>query len=355
MAELELRHVTVVRGGDAILSDVSLVVDDGALVGVIGRSGSGKSTLLRIVAGLDRVSSGSVLLDGIDVTRDAPRLRDVSMVFQDPALVPRWDVRRNVAFPLVVRHQPRDEVQQRVDAEVRAMHIESLLQRPARELSSGELQLVQIARAMVRVPRVLLLDEPLARLDPMQRNRTRNDLVVLQSGYGVTTLFTTNDPIEAMSMSDRLVVLEDGVITQAAAPLEVYGDPATLAAARLTGELNELDVRVEPDQGGAWLVHAGFRYRVWRPALAAHAGRTLVMAVRPTWVEPVTDGSVEAHIRRVVHTGATVHVMCVVAGHDVTVSVPAHVGAEEYSPGDRVGLRFDQYLLFDSVTGRRLV
>lgn len=243
MASVTLRSVRVVladRRGDRsteALAGIDLEVDDGELLAVVGTSGSGKTTLLRVIAGLDPVASGAVLMDGRDVTDDDPGSRDVAMVFQFPHLLPHRNVGRNVAFPLEVRRQTVDEIRARVGAEARALHIEALLERSPDELAAGEAQLVQIARALVRVPRVLLLDEPLARLDAHVRERMRRELRMLQQGYGVTTVLTTNDPVEAMAMSDRLAVLDAGRVVQVGAPLDVYRSPVSLLVARLTGPL----------------------------------------------------------------------------------------------------------------------
>jgi len=230
-----------------VLDDVSLAVDDGELMGVIGASGSGKTTLLRAIAGLTRLTSGTVRIGGVDVTKVEPSSRDVSMMFQKPALLPHRDVLGNVAFPLEVHHELAAEIASRVTAETRALHIESLLARNPGQLSSGERQLVQMARAMVRTPSVMLLDEPLARLDAAMTQQLRLDLHALQQGYGVTTLLATSDPVEAMTMPDRIVVLEGGRIAQVDTPINVYERPVTLVAAACTGDMSMLDVRIEDD------------------------------------------------------------------------------------------------------------
>ncbi len=165
MAAIDLDHVSVRSGRTARLDDVSMTIDDGALVAVVGGSGSGKTSLLRAVAGLDLIERGLLRFDGRDVTRMTPGDRDVSMVFQSPALLGHLSARRNVSFPLDVRQVASEEIRQRVDAEVRALRIEGLMGRHPSTLSVGEQQMVQIARALVRVPAVLLLDEPFASLD----------------------------------------------------------------------------------------------------------------------------------------------------------------------------------------------
>lgn len=292
MAAVSLRGVTVRFGDVTALDRVHLGVGDGELVTVIGSSGAGKTTLLRVVAGLDRVESGSVWFDADDMTGLPPARRDVAMVFQHPHLLPNRNVRRNVAFPLELRRLDVAEIRERVRAEARALHIETLLERSPDQLSAGEAQLVQIARAMVRVPNVLLLDEPLARLDMQLRERMRRELRLLQQGYGVTVLMTTNDPVEALSMGDRLVVLDRGTVVQTGVPIDVYHDPRSLIAAQLTGALEVSTVAVEADSAGAWTVGPVGQERAWTPALRDLAGRRVVQGVRldgeRLWFDPDT-------------------------------------------------------------------
>nr|MDJ0790989.1 ABC transporter ATP-binding protein [Acidimicrobiia bacterium] len=180
-------------------------------------------------------SEGDVLFGGVPVTDFASHERDVSMVFQDNALIPFKSVRKNVSFPLELHHVKADEIEDRVNAESRAMAIERFLSRMPAQLAAGHQQLVQAARALVRRPRVLLLDEPLARVDPVQRSHMRGELKLLQRGYGVTTLYATNDPVEAMTLGDRIAVLDRGRIRQIGPPQEVYADPADRFVAEFVG------------------------------------------------------------------------------------------------------------------------
>jgi ABC-type sugar transport system ATPase subunit len=347
MAELELHAVTVRRGGSTLLDGIDLSVADGERVGVVGPSGAGKTTLLRVVAGLELPDAGSIVLGGHDVTRLAPAVRDVAMVFQQPVLIPRRNVRRNVGFPLEVRGRPREEIRARVDAETRALHIEDLAQRSARELSAGEAQLVQIARAMVRVPKVLLLDEPLARLDAAVRQRLRRELRELQQGYGTTTVLTTNDPVEAMTMPDRLVVLERGRIVQHGVPREVYDRPVDLSAAASTGDISTMGVAVVAAAQGYWLEHRRFRLRAWRPSLAGLVGTRVVLGVRPSAVVADDAGPVPATVLFAPPLTGTAS--CSVGDDVVLATVPGHP-----APGTDVRLRIDDYTLFDALTGQRL-
>lgn len=354
MATVDLEHVTVRHGAVTVLDDVSVHVADGELLGVIGASGSGKTTLLRAVAGLVEVAAGAVRIGGDDVTAAPTAARGVSMVFQQAALIPHRDVRGNVAFPLELRHDREPEIDTRVTAETRALHIEALLARSPRELSTGEAQLVQVARALVRTPRLLLLDEPLAGLDSLFSSRLRLELRSLQQGYGVTTLLATNDPLEAMTMPDRLVVMEDGRIVQTGTPLDVYERPATLTAASATGALSAIPVTVASESDISWLVHPSFRLRSPHGALAVRDGARVVLAFRPTAARLAADGAVHGVISEVGIVRGTVTVALDGSDgadpHEVVVAAPGPPRRR----GERVALHLRDVLLFDAATGAAL-
>jgi ABC-type sugar transport system ATPase subunit len=348
MASVDVEQVSVVKGGTLILDRIDLAVADGELMGIVGASGSGKTTMLRVIAGLED-ATGSVRIGGIP--QEGERRRDVAMVFQDSVLFPNRDVEGNVAFPLEVRRVAPDEIRQRVLAEGRALHIEDLMARNPRELSAGHQQLVQIARALVRAPAVFLMDEPLARLDAKLRIHMRSELKIMQRGYGVTTLYVTNDPVEAMSVADRIAVFDHGAIVQVAPPELLYHEPANLQVAKLLGELAVLDMDVEPASDGSWLTHAAFRIRAWAPALRAYAGRRVQIGTRPEYLEVADTPDARVRVRLVEHLGAS-HL---VRGDLGKQSVALRMRQPWVRPGDVVGVRFSRYMVFDPQTGRRLL
>ncbi|NND74048.1 MAG: ABC transporter ATP-binding protein [Ilumatobacter sp.] len=350
MASVRFEHASIDVGGTRVLTDVSLDVADGDFLGVIGPSGSGKSTLLRAVAGFADVVVGRLTIDGEDMAGVRVARRDVGMVLQQPVLFPHRSVERNVAFPLELRHQAREEIRRRVGAEVRAMHVEHLLGRRPSSLSRGEAQLVQIARTMVRTPRVLLLDEPLANLDDALRRRVRAELRMLQEGYAVTTLVATNDPEDAMHLPQRLAVLHDGRVVQVGSAAEVSRAPATLDAAVATGECSLLPVTVVADRDGFWLERVGrggsFRHRVWAPALKPWAGTEVTLMIRPDDVIVSATGSIDARaVRRVPGQPSTL--ICEVAGRNVGL----HDHDADVQPGDPLRLRLDHAVVFDPAAG----
>jgi ABC-type sugar transport system ATPase subunit len=356
MAAVDLDHVTVRSGTTIRLSEVTMSIGNGAVVAVVGGSGSGKTSLLRAVAGLDPIDRGSVRFDGRDVTHWAPGEREVGMVFQSPALIGHLSVRRNVSFPLDIRRLAVEEIRQRVDAEVRALHIEELMGRDPSTLSVGEQQMVQIARALVRVPQVLLLDEPFASLDDLLRRRMRAEVAMLQAGYGVTTLVATNDCADVEALAGVVAVLDDGRLVQVAETAAVRRFPASMWAAVATGPLSLIEMTVIAEQRGFWLQRedpAGgelVRLRSWAGALAGYVGQRVTVGIRPEDVEVSDTGSIPAIVERTAQFGAG-GITCAVAGASVTVTAPS---GQRPAIGSAVRLRLHHHVVFDRLDDRTI-
>jgi len=249
------------------LRDVHLSIADGERVVLVGPSGSGKSTLLRIIAGLEIPTAGSVSIDGRDVTSIPPERRDLAMVFQSYALYPHKSVRDNLAFGLRVRRVPPAETARRVDAVARSLGLEQLLDRRPAQLSGGQRQRVALGRAIVREPRAFLFDEPLSNLDPQLRGAARAELVELHRRLGATMVYVTHDQEEAMTLGQRIAVLNNGRIEQLAAPSELYSRPATVFVAGFVGSpsMNLLDVEHLASLGVTAQVPAAARSAGFRP------------------------------------------------------------------------------------------
>jgi multiple sugar transport system ATP-binding protein len=236
------------RYGDVVaLSDFTLDVDDGELVAVLGPSGCGKSTLLRLTAGLERLSGGSISLDGRRIDAVPPQQRDVAMVFQSYALYPHMTVRGNIEFPLEMRKVAANERRRSVEAVAELLEIGEILERRPAQLSGGQRQRVALARALVRRPSLFLLDEPLSNLDMRLRLSVRQYIRQIQRRLGVTTLYVTHDQTEAMTLGDRIVVIKDGGIHQVETPEEIYHRPANTFVAGFVGSppMNLLPARYE--------------------------------------------------------------------------------------------------------------
>jgi ABC-type sugar transport system ATPase subunit len=281
-------------GATTALHPTDLAIEDGEFVVLVGPSGCGKSTLLRMIAGLEEPSEGRVTIGGRDVTRAAPADRGVAMVFQSYALYPQMTVAENIAFPLKVAGAPRAEIAERV-AEVAAMlDLSALLDRRPRALSGGQRQRVSIARAVVRRPRVLLLDEPLSNLDTALRVRMRHEFARLHQQLGATMIYVTHDQLEAMTLADRIVVMSEGRVEQVGAPLDVYRAPASLAVAAAIGSpgMNLLPATIiTADPAGAVVRLAdGAEVRTAARVSAAAVGSAVTLGVRPEHLSPADDG-----------------------------------------------------------------
>jgi len=217
------------------LREVSFSIEPKEFFVLVGPSGSGKSTLLRMVAGLEEVTEGRVLFDGEVMNNVPPRLRDVGMVFQNYALYPHLTVAQNLGFPLSIRKESKQQIATRVGEIAELLNISELLERKPRQLSGGQRQRVAVGRAIIRKPRVFLFDEPLSNLDAQLRVHMRTELRQLQRALGITTIYVTHDQVEAMTMADRMAILNAGTLHQIATPQEVYRTPATVFVARFCG------------------------------------------------------------------------------------------------------------------------
>ena len=235
MASLELNHISKSYGDTLVLDGVSLSVDAREFIAFLGPSGSGKSTLLRIIAGLETADSGEVWLDGRRIDGLAPGARDVAMVFQHYALYPHMTVRENMAFGLKNARVPRAEIAERIEQAARVLEIGEQLDKKPGQMSGGQRQRVAVGRAIVKNPKLFLLDEPLSNLDAALRGRTRVELAQLRERVDAALIMVTHDQAEAMTLADRMVVMNDRRIQQVGAPMDVYARPATSFVARFVG------------------------------------------------------------------------------------------------------------------------
>ncbi|MEO5805439.1 ABC transporter ATP-binding protein, partial [Devosia sp.] len=222
MPHVEIRNVTKRFGTFEAIKHLDLSVEQGEFCALLGPSGCGKSTLLRMIAGLEAVTEGKILIGGVDVTDTHPAKRRIAMVFQSYALYPHLTVRQNIAFSLSVAHAPKAEAAKRVDDVARMLQLDHLLDRKPAQLSGGQRQRVAIGRSLVRDPEVFLFDEPLSNLDAMLRVQIRLELATLHQTLKTTMIYVTHDQVEAMTLADKIVVMENGSISQIGTPLELY-------------------------------------------------------------------------------------------------------------------------------------
>ncbi len=251
MVEVRLEKVTKRFGRVTALHEVSLVFEDGEFTALLGPSGSGKTTLLYIIAGIYKPTSGRIYFGSRDVTNLPPNKRNIGLVFQNYALYPHMTVFDNIAFPLKLRKLPREKIEEKVREVAKLLHIEELLDRYPSQLSGGQQQRVAMARALVKEPDVLLLDEPLSNLDALLRVKIRAELKRLQKDLGITTIYVTHDQAEALAMADTIVVIDKGVVQQVGTPDEVYNNPRNLFVASFIGSppANLLHAKVVRENG----------------------------------------------------------------------------------------------------------
>lgn len=334
MATITLRDVRKSYGKTEVIHGVDLEVADGELIVIVGPSGCGKSTLLRMVAGLETITSGEISIGGRVVNELEPRERDIAMVFQNYALYPHMSVRANLAYGLKIAKTPKDEITRRVAKAAEMLQLSDYLDRKPRQLSGGQRQRVAMGRAIVREPAAFLFDEPLSNLDAKLRVQMRMEIRKLQRELGITSLYVTHDQVEAMTLADRVVVMNAGIAEQVGPPLEIYHNPASVFVAGFIGSppMNFLD-----------------------PSLVGGApSGTATLGIRPehvTLANP-SEGHLSGHVT-----------FCEALGADTLIHVVPPTGTpvivrtdgEVIEPGLEVGLAFDrEKLLSFNSQGRRV-
>lgn len=293
MARLVLEEITRSFGDFVATDHISLDIEDGDFLVLLGPSGCGKTTLLRMIAGLLEPTSGSISIDGEDVTALPARKRDLAMVFQSYALYPHLSVEKNLAFPLKIRKTPKSEITARVRAAAEAVEIAHLLDRKPKELSGGQRQRVAVARALVREPKAFLMDEPLSNLDAKLRTATRRELAELHRKLGATFIYVTHDQVEAMTMATKIALLNNGRVEQFGTPAELYDTPSSVFAAGFLGSpaMNLLDATLTTTDNNISVFAPGLEAVLWHGSTDE---RECVIGVRPEHLMVHESGVPEA-------------------------------------------------------------
>ena len=309
MTQVELKDVKKSFGQTHVIKDVNLEIDKGEFVVFVGPSGCGKSTLLRLIAGLEKLSSGEIVIAGRPVMDLPPSERGIAMVFQSYALYPHMTVFHNMAFSPSIQGLPRAEIQERVEAAAKILQMEHLLDRRPAALSGGQRQRVAIGRSIVRNPDVFLFDEPLSNLDAALRHDTRVEIAKLHNQLGATTIYVTHDQVEAMTLADKIVVLKDGVVMQVGAPMDLFNMPGNEFVASFLGspKMNFFDgelAAVSKDGGTAGFKGVGVDVsNVRLVSKEKKAGETARLGVRPQHLRLDDNGSLKGKITLVERLG----------------------------------------------------
>ena len=323
-------NLKVTDEGVLAVQDFNLEIRDQEFIVLVGPSGCGKSTTLRMVAGLEEISGGDLLIDGVRVNDVEPKDRDIAMVFQSYALYPHMTVRGNMEFPLKLRKMPKNEIKKRVDAAAETLGITEYLDRKPKALSGGQRQRVAIGRAIVREPKVLLMDEPLSNLDAKLRNQMRAEIIKLRQRIKSTFLYVTHDQTEAMTLGDRIVIMKDGVIQQIGTPQEVFDHPYNLFVAGFIGmpQMNFFDAElVEKD--GAYSVKVGgievalSAEKQERLKAKQVKSQEITLGVRPEHITLLADDQSGIHgtIEVAEMMGSAVHLHASACGKDTIIIV----------------------------------
>jgi multiple sugar transport system ATP-binding protein len=286
MARVLIRNLSKKFGEVHVVKDVNLEIRDKEFLVIVGPSGCGKTTTLRMVAGLESITSGQILIGDTVVNELPPMDRDIAMVFQNYALYPHMSVYDNIAFGLKMRRFSHVEISQRVQEVAEILGIGDYLKRKPRQLSGGQRQRVALGRAIVRHPRVFLFDEPLSNLDAKLRVQMRVELKKIHDRVGTTAIYVTHDQVEAMTLGDRVVVMRDGVVQQVGEPLELYNEPTTRFVASFIGSpaMNFATVKVTEADGGLWAINEGIRIMVsaeMSVRLRRYVGEQVALGIRP--------------------------------------------------------------------------
>ncbi|WP_425049417.1 ABC transporter ATP-binding protein [Psychromarinibacter sp. S121] len=331
MAEMELKSVRKAYGPTEVLRDIDLKIEDGEFVVLVGPSGCGKSTLLRMIAGLEPISGGEFTIGGKPMNDVAPRDRDIAMVFQSYALYPHMSVERNMGFSMEIRREPASKRKAPVAEAAQTLGLGKLLDRFPKALSGGQRQRVAMGRAIVRDPKAFLFDEPLSNLDAALRVEMRLEIAKLHQRLGATMVYVTHDQVEAMTLADRIVVLNGGDIQQVGSPLELYETPANLFVAQFIGSPNMNVFEVTPAEGG---VRLGNGFVIPGPADARYMG------IRPEHIDIVEgEGDVTATAQLVERLGSDTNIYTDIEGvGPLLVRVSGNVALK---PGEQVTLRYN--------------
>ena len=341
-------NLQITDDGVVAVQEFSLDIADKEFIVLVGPSGCGKSTTLRMVAGLEDISGGELIIDGKVMNDVAPKDRDIAMVFQNYALYPHMTVYDNMAFSLKLRHTPKDEIDRKVREAAEILDITQYLERKPKALSGGQRQRVAIGRAIVRAPKVMLMDEPLSNLDAKLRNEMRAEIIKLRQRINTTFMYVTHDQTEAMTLGDRIVIMKDGYIQQIGTPQEVFNHPANLFVAGFIGMpvMNFFDAELEEQNGKYFVKLANYKVELSADKEARLRSKgvksqTVTLGVRPDHTDVTKEGGVEGRVEVSEMMGSSVHLHVNANGKDVIIIVPTQDLKGNFNIGQAVRFCFN--------------
>ena len=355
-------NLQITDEGVVAVQQFSLDIKDKEFIVLVGPSGCGKSTTLRMVAGLEEISGGELIIDGKVMNDVAPKDRDIAMVFQNYALYPHMTVYENMAFSLKLRHTPKDEIDKKVREAARILDITQYLERKPKALSGGQRQRVAIGRAIVRAPKVMLMDEPLSNLDAKLRNEMRAEIIKLRQRIDTTFMYVTHDQTEAMTLGDRIVIMRDGYIQQIGTPQEVFNHPSNLFVAGFIGMpvMNFFDAELKREGDNFFVELSGVKVKLDEKKTARLLknnvqSQPITLGVRPEHTN-ISDKGVPAKVDVSEMMGSSVHLHVDADGRDVIIIVPILDMEDNYKYGDLVHFTFAGNVahVFSKETGKNL-
>ena len=339
-------NLQITDEGVVAVQAFNLDIKDKEFIVLVGPSGCGKSTTLRMVAGLEEISGGELYIDGKLMNDVAPKDRDIAMVFQNYALYPHMSVYDNMAFSLKLRHTPKDEIDKKVREAAEILDITQYLERKPKALSGGQRQRVAIGRAIVRAPKVMLMDEPLSNLDAKLRNEMRAEIIKLRQRINTTFMYVTHDQTEAMTLGDRIVIMKDGYIQQIGTPQDVFNHPANLFVAGFIGMpvMNFFDAQLKREGDKYFVEVGGIKVELAGEKEARLLknnvqSQPITLGVRPEHTD-VADSGITAKVEVAEMMGSSVHLHVNADGHDVIIIVPTIDMKGNYNLGDTVHFSF---------------
>ncbi len=360
MGKVVFENIKKIYPGNVLaVKDFNLEIEDKEFIVLVGPSGCGKSTVLRMVAGLEGITDGDLIIDGRKVNDIAPKDRDIAMVFQNYALYPHRTVYENMAMGLKLRKIPKKEIDLKIKSVAKLIKIEELLNRKPKALSGGQQQRVALGRAIVRNPNVFLMDEPLSNLDAKLRVEMRTEIIKLHKELATTFIYVTHDQTEAMTMGTKIVVMKDGLIQQVASPMEIYNNPANVFVAGFIGtpQMNFIDVNISKDNENTYMKFGNKKLKLEDSKLLLDVNKKyneMILGIRPEhiYIEP-TKNSIElvGIIDIIEHMGAETHIHIQINDEKLIVKIPHDVNMNS---GDEIKIFIEEskFYLFDKINHR---